>query len=56
MNKDDIKLGDHITVAGVVTEVDSIGLITIKTKSGWKFTFNQKDIQTHRPMKEGAKE
>ncbi len=56
MSKDDIKPGDHITVAGVVTEVNFIGLITIKTKSGWEFTFDPKDIQTHRPMKEDHKE
>lgn len=52
LTKDEIKPGDHITIAGTVKHVDAFCTMSIVTKSGFVINANPQDIQTHRPMKE----
>lgn len=52
LTKDEIKPGDHVTVAGTVKHVDALGTMSIVTKSGFVINANPQDIQTHRPMEE----
>lgn len=56
MSKDEIKPGDHITIAGTVDYIDKYGTMSITTKSGYAINAKLEDIQTHRPAKEDHKE
>ena len=47
--KDEIKPGDHVTIAGEVTAIEN-GCLLVTTKTGTAFWIEAKDIKTWRPM------
>jgi len=51
-----MKIGDEVTVAGVIVDITASGNAVVKTKHGVKFLCQASEIKTIRPKIEPCKE
>lgn len=53
---DGVKIGDEVTVAGVIVDITASGNAVVKTKHGVKFLVQASEIKTIRPKIKVSKE
>jgi len=51
-----MKIGDEVTVAGVIVDITASGNPIVKTKNGGKFLVQASEIKTIRPKMKECKE
>jgi hypothetical protein len=51
-----MKIGDEVTVAGVIVDITASGNAVVKTKHGVKFLVQASEIKTIRPKMKECKE